>query len=126
MEVDNKHNEIMEAIKGVDRRLGGMDSRFDSMEKRTEESFQDVNEKIFSLAEHMDERFNNIDNRFEKVDKRFDFVERKINEFHGDLTSMLRKGNKKLSKVVDKLHEKNIFNQSDRDDVLSMEPFASV
>jgi len=90
-------------------------------------------EAIQGLATHMDDRFNEVnqcfqrvDKRFEQVEKRFDYIERKIDDLRGDLVSMLRQGNEKFKRTVDKLRQRKMLTRNDTDEVLSMKPFPTV
>lgn len=97
---------------------GHVDGRFSEMDKR------------FS---QIDQRFEEVDKRFDEVDKRFtrieatlvtkDYLDDKIADLRGDLVLLARKGNTKLSTLIDRLVEEKSLDPKVAHQILLMEPF---
>jgi predicted transcriptional regulator YheO len=78
-----------------------------------------VNEAVHGLAEHMDERFK----RVEAVMVTKDYLDEKLADLRGDLVVLMRKEDRKVEQIIQKLKEKRIFSDRDAQEILAMEPF---
>ena len=100
------------------------------MNKRDHNDNAEVLEAIQGLAEHMDERFVDVekrmDTRFADVERRMvtkDYLDEKMADLRGDLVVLMRKEDRKVEHVIQKLKEKKIFSDRDAQEILAMEPF---
>ena len=111
------------------------------------EGQQDILAALNAFATHVDDRFNQVDRRFGEVDKRFsgidskfksidqqfteiratmvtkDYLDNKIADLRGDLVLLARKGNTKLSPLVERLVEEKRLDPKVAHQILLMEPF---
>lgn len=78
-----------------------------------------MNEAIHGLAEHVDERFK----RIEAVMVTKDYLDEKMADLRGDLVVLMRKEDRKVEQIIQKLREKKIFSDKDAQEILAMEPF---
>ncbi|MBI5621802.1 hypothetical protein HY933_02995 [Candidatus Falkowbacteria bacterium] len=122
-------NEILEAINelstqmdqrflGVDGRLDGVDGRLDGIDNR---------------LDGVDGRLDGIDNRLDGMDQRFgrieatmvtkDYLDRKMAQQKGELIVLMRKADKKVKAIVDRLTMKHIYSAKEKAAFYSMEPF---
>ena len=111
------------------------------MEK--EPTTQDILEAINAFSTATEKRFDGIDKRFDGIDKRFDgidkrltkaeslmvtkdYLDEKLSDLRGDLVVLMRKEDKKVKKLVEILKKKNLINEADEKEIMSMEPFPQV
>ena len=109
----------------VDGRFSEMDKRFSQIDQR----FDEVDKRF----DEVDQRFEEVDKRFDEVDKRFtrieatlvtkDYLDDKIADLRGDLVLLARKGNTKLSTLIDRLVEEKSLDPKVAHQILLMEPF---
>lgn len=96
------------------------------MNKQENNNNTEVLEAIQGLAEHMDERFTGVDKRFigiEAVMVTKDYLDEKLADLRGDLVVLMRKEDRKVEQIIQKLKEKKIFSDRDAQEILAMEPF---
>ncbi len=79
-------------------------------------TIKDVLDTLNVFSSNMDERFLQVDKRFDEIDKRFD-------EIRADFGSVSRKGNTKLTVLVDSLVSEKALDSKTAQRILALEPF---
>lgn len=97
------------------------------------EAQQETLEALHAFATHVDDRFSQVDNKFKSIDQQFteiratmvtkDYLDNKIADLRGDLVLLARKGNTKLSTLVERLVEEKRLDPKVAHQILLMEPF---
>jgi len=82
--LDHRIGDLDHRILGLDQRIGGLGSRIDRLESRQDETL----EMLHAFAEGVEERFASIDQRFNKVDQRFDKMDERFDRFEKEQTRM--------------------------------------
>ena len=98
-----------------------------------EPSNKEILEAINFFSTDTDKRFNSIDERFSDVDKHFskiestmvtkDYLDDKLADLRGDLVVLLRKEDLKMKKLIEILKKRKFLNNSEFNEIMSMEPF---
>ena len=94
---------------------------------------QETKQQFEHLAEITKKGFDDVDKRFEQVDKRFDkiegemvtkeYLDEKLADLRGDMVVLMRKGDRKLTHLVKILKNKQVLDQEEAEELLTMEPF---
>lgn len=102
-----------------------VDDRFNQVDKR----FSRVDDRFSQI----DDRFSQVDGKFKGIDQQFteiratmvtkDYLDNKLADLRGDLVLLARKGNTKLSTLVERLVEENRLDPKVAHQILIMEPF---
>lgn len=91
---------------------------------------QEILEAIQVFAENVDQHFIQLESRVEVIEKRMPqlvdkaYLDDKMADLRGEIVVLCRKGNKKLSVVVEELVSAGTLSRKTADRILSMEPFA--
>lgn len=140
MEKEPTNKEIMGAIEKLGQNVGGLQKTTDKLQenadkttKSLQESIGELHEAINVFASHVDERFEKVDKRFEKMESRMDsmeskmvtkdYLDEKLFDLRGDMTSIIRKEDKKVESLIEVLYKKKILSKEDKKHILQMEPF---
>jgi len=84
-----------------------------------------------------DKHFNKIDGHLDKIDGRLDKIENtmvtkyylndkldeKLADLRGDLVVLVRKEDVKMKKLIDILKKRDLLNETEFNEIMSMEPF---
>lgn len=79
----------------------------------------EILEAINNYASKTDERFDRIESQM--VTK--DYLDTKLADLRGDLVVLVRKEDTKMKKLVEVLERNKVISETDRNEILSMEPF---
>lgn len=101
------------------------------MEKET--TNKEIIEAIGELHEAVGEFSNRVETRFEKMESRMDsmeskmvtkdYLDEKLFDLRGDMTSIIRKEDKKVESLIEVLYKKKVISKDEKEQILSMEPF---
>ncbi len=115
-----------------DERFATHDARFDEIDQK----FQDVLEAINTFATHVEERLDGHDRQFVTMQLQMnkiqntmvtkDFLENKLADFKGELVVLSRKGNTKLSVLIDELVDQHVLDAKTAVKILALEPFPQI
>lgn len=94
---------------------------------------REILEAINAFSTDIDKRFWGIDERFDKVDERLNKIEStmvtknylddKLADLRGDLVVLVRKEDFKVKKLIDILKKRDLLNDTEFNEIMSMEPF---
>ena len=90
---------------------------------------QDILEAIHGFSSSMDTRLNTIESDIKIMKSTMvtkDYLDEKLSDLRGDLTILIRKEDTKLKTLVDILTDRGVLTAPDKQQILSMEPFAQV
>ena len=125
--------DVLTAVQTMDRkfekRFSDTDQKFVDMDTR----FDEVLEQINDFATHVEMRFVNIENEITQIKDKVnhmnsimltkDYLDTKLADLKADLVLLARKGNIKLSALIEQLVAQHILDQSIGDQILALEPF---
>lgn len=100
------------------------DNGLDRTKKEIIESIQEVLEAMQTYATHVDERFEAMDERLERIEATMvtkDYFEKKLVDLGGYLGSAIQAIDKKITLSTRFLHRKNIFNNEEIQEILTIE-----
>ena len=100
-------------------------------------SITDILSAINTFSTEVDKRFSGIDGHLNKIDGRLDKIEdtmitkyylndkldEKLADLRGDLVVLVRKEDVKMKKLIDILKKRNLLNDNEFNEIMSMEPF---
>jgi predicted nuclease with TOPRIM domain len=116
MDAENtKHKEILDAV-------GSLTKKTDDLAEKTDEILQAVGH----FSDKTEERFNGIEGRLDKVESNMvtrDYLDEKLADLKGDMYVTMRKGDKKLTHLINILESRKVISSKDANEVLSLEPF---
>jgi hypothetical protein len=89
---------------------------------------QEIKKEFEDLAKIIKEGFDQTATKveLEHVENQMitkDYLDDKLEEHHGNMIILMRKGDAKLFRLVELLKEKNVLNDEEVKSLLSMEPF---
>jgi|SRR3990167_3360178 len=112
------NKEIMGAIgelhEAVSAFADNVEGRFEKMESRT-----DSMESKMVTKDYFEDRLSTFE--IKMVTK--DYLDEKLFDLRGDLSTIIRKEDKKVESLVEILYKKKILTKEDRQEILKMEPF---
>lgn len=144
MNIEPTNGEILQAIKAVETGLGG---RIDGLGDRIDQGLAKTNERIDDVLEAVSEFSTRVDQRFEKVESDIGgmksdivgmktdivdiksqmvtktYLDNKLADLRTDLVYMARKGNQKLTELVEQLTQQGVLTHDIARRILAMEPF---
>ena len=91
-----------------------------------EPSNKEILEAINFFSTEVDKRFDKVDKRFNKIESTMvtkDYLDDKLTDLRGDLVVLVRKEDFKVKKLVDILKKRNLLNDTEFNEIMSMEPF---
>ena len=91
-----------------------------------EPSNKEILEAINLFSTAIDKRFDKVDKRFNKIESVMvtkDYLDDKLADLRGDLVVLLRKEDFKMKKLVDILKKRDLLNDIEFNEIMSMEPF---
>ena len=96
-------------------------------------SITDILNAVNTFSTEVDKRFSGIDGRLDGIDGRLDKIEStmvtkdhlddKLADLRGDLVILLRKEDFKMKKLIDILKKRDLLNDAEFNEIMSMEPF---
>ena len=127
--------EILEAIHGLDQKIGGLDKRmFEGTQEILEaislmaETIQDVDVK----TDMLDGRLTRIDTRLTRVEADMvtvkstmvtkDYLDEKLGDLKGDMVAMVRKGDQKVNRLVGVLSGRKTISKTETKEILAIRP----
>ncbi|MCK5510401.1 hypothetical protein KAI65_02560, partial [Candidatus Parcubacteria bacterium] len=91
---------------------------------------KEILEAINLFSTETDKRFSGIDVRLDKVENTMvtkyylnDKLDEKLADLRGDLVVLVRKEDSKMKKLVDILKKRDLLNDTEFNEIMSMEPF---
>jgi phage shock protein A len=148
--LDQKFDKLDKKVSGLDEKVNGLqqdvadlgaamnvfaanvDARFTAIDVR----FEQVDARLDKFEGRVDDQFEQVGQQFERmsaeildvrreVEKRssLDYVDKQAVAIQGDAVLLVRKEDRKVAALVEKLEKKQIFSAEDRQDILAMEPF---
>jgi len=111
-ETDDLARAVKSGFDGVDKRFDGVDKRFDGVDKR---------------FDGVDKRFNGVDKRLTRVESTMvtkDYLDEKLVDLRGDIVILLRKEDRKLEALIEKLKERHIITDKDIKELQEIQIFA--
>ena len=112
METDGLARAVKAGFDGVDKSFDGVDKRFDGVDKR---------------FDGVDKRLNGIDKRLSRVESTMvnkDYLDEKLADLRGDIVILLRKEDRKLEALIEKLKKKHIITDKDIKELQEIQIFA--
>ena len=109
--------------------------------KKIRKETDDLARAVKSGFDGFDKRFDGVDKRFDGVDKRFDgfdkrltrvestmvtkdYLDEKLVDLRGDIVILLRKEDRKLEALIEKLKERHIITDKDIKELQEIQIFA--
>ncbi|MBU1032426.1 MAG: hypothetical protein ABII13_05465 [Patescibacteria group bacterium] len=105
----------------MDTRLDSIDDRFDSIDIKIDEGFEKTNERINDVIEVMNAFAADVDKRFDETVTK-DYLDCELADLRADLIMLSRKGNFKLSVLVEDLVEEGSLSRKAAKKILALEP----
>ncbi len=96
---------------------------------KTEIRFQNIEKELTKQGKELTKQGKELTKQRKELTKQGalmvtkDYLDDKMADQRGDLTIIMRKEDKKVSKLIDILKNKNLITEKEAKDVLSMEPF---
>jgi chromosome segregation ATPase len=135
-EIQKDQHEMHGSLEEMQKDQRGMQKSIRELNNAQQETL----EALHTFATHVDDRFNQVDKRFSQVDGKFksidqqftevratmvtkDYLDNKLADLRGDLVLLARKGNTKLSTLVERLVEEKRLDPKVAHQILLMEPF---
>ena len=91
---------------------------------------KEILEAINFFSTETDKRFSGIDGRLDRVENTMvtkyylnDKLDEKLADLRGDLVVLVRKEDSKMKKLVDILKKRDLLNDTEFNEIMSMEPF---
>ncbi|MCK5319975.1 hypothetical protein KAJ61_01140 [Candidatus Parcubacteria bacterium] len=95
-----------------------------------EPSNKEILEAINVFSTETDKHFNKIDGRLDKIENTMvtkyylnDKLDEKLADLRGDLVVLVRKEDSKMKKLIDILKKRDLLNDTEFNEIMSMEPF---
>ena len=113
----------------MEGRMEKMDGGMEKMDGRMgniEGSIQEVVESVVEFSTHVDVRFDRLEGRVTTIETTMvtkNYLDEKIFQLRGDLVALARKGNTKLSVLVDELVTAGRLAPDVAARILALEPF---
>lgn len=82
--------------------------------------------KVENRLGNVEGRLKNVEGRLTKIEANMvtrDYLDEKLLDLKGDLTLLLRKEDKKLGALLQRLRDKQILSEQEVRDILALEPF---
>jgi len=102
--------------------------------KKIRKETDDLARAVKSGFDGVDKRFDGVDKRFNGVDKRLtrvestmvtkDYLDEKLVDLRGDIVILLRKEDRKLEALIEKLKERHIITDKDIKELQEIQIFA--
>ena len=101
--------------------------------KNVDESMGELHEAIGEFSNRVDARFEKLESRMDSMEGKVDsmetrmvtkdYLDEKLFDLRGDLSSIIRKEDKKVESLIEVLYKKKVISKDDKEQILSMEPF---
>lgn len=118
-------NTLTKRVDSLTGRVNTLSGRMDTLSERLDDTLMAVNE----FSTDTEKRFKRIDKRLNKIEATMvtkDYLDKKLGSLRGDLTVVIRKGDKKLKTLTRTLHQRKVISQTNKRKIFSMEPFPEV
>ncbi|MFA4890969.1 MAG: hypothetical protein WC604_01260 [Candidatus Gracilibacteria bacterium] len=93
----------------------------------TQEDLKNIGVELGKVIEqNITPAMDSLQNQIEHVGNQMitkDYLDDKLEEHHGNMIILMRKGDTKLLRLVELLKEKNVLNDEEAKSLLTMEPF---
>jgi hypothetical protein len=110
--IDDLAAAVKSGFDGVDKNFGIVIKRFESVDKR---------------FDGVDKKFDGIDKRLTRVESTMvtkNYLDEKLADLRGDVVVLLRKEDRKLEALIEKLKQKDVITDKDVKDLQEVQIFA--
>jgi len=100
----------------------------------------ELHEAVSAFASNVDERFERLESRMGSMESKMgsmesrvdsieskmvtkDYLDEKLFDLRGDMTTIVKKEDRKVASLVEVLFNKKILTKKDKENILEMEPF---
>lgn len=118
-------NTLTGRVDSLTDRVNTLTGRMDTLSERLDDTLMAVNE----FSTDTEKRFKKVDKRLSKIEATMvtkDYLDQKLGSLRGDLTVLIRKGDKKLKTLTRTLYQRKVISQTNKRKIFSMEPFPEV